>query len=65
MKESQGSTQQNLVFSLLMMLRIFSHSSPETSGVEEGIRADDEEIDPSGSIVPHALEVLSLNFPNS
>lgn len=64
MEEIQGSTQQNLTFSLLMMLRVFSNCSPETSGVNVGIGADDEEIDPNGRIVPHALEVLALNFSN-
>lgn len=65
MEESQGSTQQNLTFPLLMMLKVFSNSSsPETDGINIGIRADDEEIDPNGSVIPHALEVLALNFSN-
>ena len=47
MEESQGSRQQNLMLSLLMMLKVFSNSSPETDGINIGIRADDEEIDPN------------------
>lgn len=47
-----------------MMLKDFSNSSPETSGINIGIRADDEGIDLNGSGVPHALVVLALNFSN-
>lgn len=32
-----------------MMLKVFSSISPETDGINIGIRADDEEIDLNGS----------------
>lgn len=47
-----------------MMFRILSDSSPESDGINTGIRAEDELIDLNGRIVSHALEVLALNFSN-
>lgn len=52
------------MFSLLMMLKVFRNSIPETDGINIGIRRDHEEIDLNGSVVPCVLEVLALNFSN-
>lgn len=53
------------MFFLLMMLRDISNNSPETNGINIGIRAGDEIIDTHGSVVLHTPEVLVLSVSNT